>query len=114
MKQSDRRPVPNTPVSATLERHANNRFGAVLSSLHSFWVARDASLHASGLGARRDSYSVLLFDSAVTEALYNDLTSSPVQLINTVLQYSPTGYTDFNNAIVNTRDVMQRAWSTER
>ncbi|KAF8840167.1 hypothetical protein BDN67DRAFT_952189 [Paxillus ammoniavirescens] len=114
MSYPDRRPLPDTPASARIVRHSNNRFGAVLSSLYSFWLARDAAMNAGARGARRDTYSVILFDSVVTQALHSDLGSSADQLLNILLPYRAHGGTNFASAIQTAQDVMQRGWSTER
>ncbi|KIJ64840.1 hypothetical protein HYDPIDRAFT_40028 [Hydnomerulius pinastri MD-312] len=110
----DRRPLPDTPASERIIRQSDNRFGAVLSSLYSFWLARDAAMNASGTGVRRDAYSVILFDSTVTQAVQNDLRSNADELLDVVLRYRPAGGTNFTSAIRTAQDVMQRAWSTER
>ncbi|KIJ07932.1 hypothetical protein PAXINDRAFT_102749 [Paxillus involutus ATCC 200175] len=114
MTRQDRRPLRDTPASARIIRHSDNRFGAVLSSLYSFWLARAATLNAGGQGARRDAYSVLLFNSKTTRAVFNDVGSSPDQLLDTLLNYSPATGTDFTSAIQTAQYVMQQGWSTER
>ncbi|KIJ07345.1 hypothetical protein PAXINDRAFT_90576 [Paxillus involutus ATCC 200175] len=113
MTLKDRRPLRDTPASERIIRHSNNRFGAVLSSLYSFWLARATAMNA-GHGARRDAYSVLLFDSQTTQAVFNDVGSSPDQLLDTLLHYRPATGTNFTSAIQTAQDVMQRGWSTER
>lgn len=63
MKGGDRRPLPDSPATKRIVQRANNRFGAVLSSLYGFWTAREAALRAgSNTGARRDAYTVITFD----------------------------------------------------
>ena len=45
----------------------NNRFGAVLTSLYSFCTARDEAVRQGATtGARRDAYSIILFDDEAT------------------------------------------------
>ncbi|KAG2040447.1 hypothetical protein BDR03DRAFT_892378 [Suillus americanus] len=113
MASGDRHPLPNTPASDRIVRRSNNRFGAVLSSLYSFWSARAAAIGGQQ-GARRDSYSVILFDSSVTNAFVNDFVSSPDQLLDAVLRYSADGGTNFTAAILQAQSVMEQHWSTER
>ncbi|KAF9220065.1 hypothetical protein BS17DRAFT_739840 [Gyrodon lividus] len=114
MTSRDKRPIRDTPASARIISHSDNRFGAVLSSLYSFWLARDTAMNADGRGARRDTYSVILFDNLVTQAVVNDLGSTTDQLLNTLLRYRTSGGTNFTSAIQTAQDVIQRNWSTER
>ncbi|KAG1778913.1 hypothetical protein EV702DRAFT_1093073 [Suillus placidus] len=113
MASGDRRPLPNTPASDKIVRRSNNRFGAVLSSLYSFWSARAAAIGGQQ-AARRDSYSVILFDSSVTNAFVNDFVSSPDQLLDAVLRYDADGGTNFTAAVQRSQSVMEQHWSTER
>ncbi|KIK82025.1 hypothetical protein PAXRUDRAFT_832450 [Paxillus rubicundulus Ve08.2h10] len=114
MAHTDKRPLPDTPASARIIRHSNNRFGAVLSSLYSFLLARDAVMDAGARGTRRDTRSVILFDSEVTEVVFNDVDSSADQLLDTLLRHSTAKGTNFTSAIQTAQDVMQRGWSGER
>lgn len=58
MGGQDHLPVERTPVAARISFNHNNRYGAVISSLYAFWVARQASNPD-----RRDVTSIVLFDS---------------------------------------------------
>ncbi|KAH7907394.1 hypothetical protein BJ138DRAFT_1014577, partial [Hygrophoropsis aurantiaca] len=113
MSCTDRRPLPNTPVSNRIIQHSNNRLGAVISSLYSFWSARDAAT-SGNQQARRDAYSVILFDHTLVNALVNDFTSSPDELLDTILPYRADGGTNFTAAIQCTQTLMEQSWSTER
>lgn len=62
MSKTDRRPLANTPVTALISKHCNNRYGAVLSALLSFWLARETAAIRSG-SIRRDAYSIVLLGS---------------------------------------------------
>jgi hypothetical protein len=63
MTWTDRQPLPNSPVTQRIVQLANNRFGAVISSLYGFWTAREAALRgAANAGQRRDAYSIISFD----------------------------------------------------
>ncbi|KAG2365210.1 hypothetical protein BDR07DRAFT_1399490 [Suillus spraguei] len=113
MTLRDRHPLPNTPASDRIVQRSNNRFGAVLSSLYSFWSARAAAIGGQQ-AARRDSYSVILFGSSVTNAFVNDFVSSPDQLLDAVLPYGAGGGTNFTAAVLQAQSVMEQHWSTER
>ena len=64
MSYHDRRPLPSTPATQRIVAVANNRFGAVVSSLYGFWTARDTAVHAgAAAGLRRDAYSIVMFGS---------------------------------------------------
>ena len=113
MTRNDRKPLPNTPATARISARANNRYGAVLSSLHSFWTARAAAIAGSN-AARRDAYSVILFDGGVETPIMNDFISTSDQMLDTLLGFG-TGYgTSFTVAIRHVQTVMERHWSTER
>ncbi|KAG8909611.1 hypothetical protein FRC02_007665, partial [Tulasnella sp. 418] len=79
MNCSDRRPLPNTPSTTLISRHNNNRFGAVLSALHGFWLSRSTTGTT-----RRDSYTVVVFNEGSQVIVNNDFTSTPDQLLNRV------------------------------
>ncbi|KAH8830110.1 hypothetical protein DL96DRAFT_1668099 [Flagelloscypha sp. PMI_526] len=116
MADRDRRPLQGTPVTAEITRVADNRLGAVYSSLFAFWSSRSAAINASGAPAqaRRDAYSVVFFDSGVSRSITNDFTSTPEELLQSLLQYTPRGWTNYNLAIQETTRVVRENWSTER
>ena len=116
MSSSDRQPLANTPVSARISWSCNNRLGAVYSALYSFWAARHAAttVGQQAAPARRDAYSLILFDHTMTTCLSNDFTSSPDQLLDTVLAYRAGGGTNFTQALRTAQTVMERNFSTER
>ncbi|KAL4072300.1 hypothetical protein J3A83DRAFT_4093511 [Scleroderma citrinum] len=114
MYYDDRRPLQNTPVSARISATSNNRFGAVLSSLFSFWSARAAAIGSGGNAVRRDAYSVILFNHGVLTAIENDFTSTPDQLLDILLPYDADGGTNYAVAITHAQALMERSWSTER
>ena len=111
MTHTDRKPLPNTPATARIAARSNNRFGAVLSSLYSFWSARAA---ATTCEARRDAYSVILFDSCATTVIEHDFEKNSDQLLNELLPYAGSVGTNFTAAIVQAQTVMEKNWSTER
>lgn len=117
MSSGDRRPLPNAPGTSTITRYNNNRLGAVYSSLHAFWLSRNAAINATGQQAvvgRRDAYSVILFDHEILTCLSNDFTRSPDQLLAAVVQQQARGGTDYTSALSATQTLMQQNWSTER
>jgi hypothetical protein len=65
MSDQDRQPLPDTPATQRIVAVANNRFGAVVSTLYSFWTARDTAVRAgAAAGLRRDAYSIVTFESS--------------------------------------------------
>jgi hypothetical protein len=114
---ADQLPLPNAIGTSRIIEKANNRLGAVFSSLYSFWVARQAAFdrnpQPSGR-SRKDSYSVILFDSEPTACVENDFTSSPEELLAAVLEHEAVGGTDFTRALKKTHEVMISYWSNER
>ncbi|KAI6163533.1 hypothetical protein EDD17DRAFT_475985 [Pisolithus thermaeus] len=114
MGRKDRRPLQNTPASSRICARSYNRFGAVLSSLFSFWSARAAAVGSSGSAGRRDAYSVILFHRDPLTVIENDLTSNPDQLLDTLLPHQLGTGTNFTAAIAAARTVMERNWSAER
>jgi len=99
-----------------IQRSADNRLGAVYSALYRFWSSRHDSVAAGrqAIGARRDAYSVILFNAEATHVLTNDFTSTPDQLLGIVLLHQASGNTNFTAALRTGRDVMEQNWSTER
>jgi len=117
MSCTDLRPLPNTPSTATISRYNNNRLGAVFSSLHSFWTSRQAAVNAIGQNAavaRRDAYSVILFESSTTTCISNDFASSPDALLNAIVSHQADGGTDYTRALAAAQSVMVQHWSNER
>ncbi|KAK0446846.1 hypothetical protein EV421DRAFT_1707226 [Armillaria borealis] len=117
MDATDRRPLQNTPVTASIQRASNNRLGAVYSALHAFWMSRQAAVTANRqtrVANRRDSYSVVLFDHELVRGVTNDFTSSPEDLLNGLLRYQARGGTNYDLALIDARNVMTANWSPER
>ena len=111
MRNSDRKPLPNTPVTATISARCDNRLGAVYSALYAFWKSREAR-HQNNM--RHDAYSVVLFDNAGAIGLANDFQSSPQDLLNTVLPFGPGYGTNFGSALESARSVMEEHWAPDR
>ncbi|KAN0136209.1 hypothetical protein V8E53_006069 [Lactarius tabidus] len=116
MSCTDRRPLANAPATNQITRSANNRLGAVYSALYSFWSARHAAVTAGQqtVGARRDAYSIVLFNESDTSVLVNDFTSSPDQLLTIALAHQASGGTNFAAALRAGQTAMTQHWSTER
>ncbi|PVF98363.1 hypothetical protein CPB86DRAFT_733118 [Serendipita vermifera] len=107
MTLRDRRPLQDTPVSQRISRTADNRFGAVLSSIYGFWVARDAATrNTMAVGVRRDTYTV---------ACDNDISSSPEELLDmvpsTANRYAGTNFT---SALQLVQTQLENTWDTDR
>ena len=116
MAGRDRRPLADAPVTDLIRQHVNNRLGAVYSALYSFWSARNATVTAGqqAAGARRDEYSVILFNEGTKAVLVNDFTSTPEELLGFVLDEKPSGGTNFTAALEAAGAVMEQNWSPER
>lgn len=116
MTATDRQPLANTPATAKISGTCNNRLGTVYSALHSFWASRQAAIQNSGHAnaVRRDSYSVILFNSSAQTVISNDFSSQPDQLLDTVLQHRASGGTSFVTALNMAHSIMEQHWSSER
>jgi len=117
MGSTDLRPLQNTPSTARISQHNNNRLGSVYSSLHGFWVSRQAAVNAAGQNAaiaRRDAYSMILFQSTATTCMTNDFTSSPDDLLNSILSHRAGGGTNYTGALTAAQTLMVQHWSNER
>lgn len=112
MSGQDHRPLRDTPVTAQIARHSDNRLGAVYHALYGFWSARSAVFR--NIGQRPDAYSVVLFDQSSHRVLSNDLDSSPEELLQIVLAYSTGWGTDFRIALNEARSLMESQWTPER
>ena len=142
MACTDHQPLSDAPVTARIRAHAPNRLGAVYSALYCFWSAGHAAATAmqetlvarfystlytffSGRpattvvdqptsGTRRDAYSVVLFNQSTKNAIVNDLSSSPDQLLDALLGEQAEGSTDFSSALRAGEAIMVENWSPER
>jgi len=116
MCQQDRQPLANSAGVDRITPTANDRLGAVLSALYSFWLARQAAIDRNTRigGARRDAYSLIFFNHQPSTSIEGDLASSPEELLTAALQYEADGGTDFTRALERTKNIMDSQWSTER
>ena len=116
MSSADRTPSPGTPSTTFIAPILNNRLGAVYAALHSFWMARQATIgHSGGTDTRRDAYSVLLYHALATPtSIINDFTRTPDQLLQELLPHTACGDNDFEAALMLAQSMMETHWSTER
>ncbi|KAI9452888.1 hypothetical protein BJY52DRAFT_1124024 [Lactarius psammicola] len=116
MASDDRLPLADAPATDRIRQVANNRLGAVYSALHSFWSARHAAATSGQetTGARRDAYSVIMFNHTTQNVVVNDFTSPPDELLDLVLKTRAKGSTNFAAALQAGQAVMVDNWSTER
>ena len=117
MSLSDQQPPLNSWAVERIVHKANNRLGAVLSALYSFWIARQAAVdrNSSLGGIRKDAYSLIFFNHEASEtSIQNDFSSSPDDLLDATLDFDISGGTDFTRALEKTEEVMISHWSTER
>jgi hypothetical protein len=116
MSSDDRLPLDDAPATDRIRQRANNRLGAVYSALYSFWSARHAAVSSGQetTGARRDAYSVIMFNFKTRNVVTNDFTSSPDELLDIVLNTEAEGGTNFAVALRASQAVMVENWDTER
>ncbi|KAF8607201.1 hypothetical protein BDV93DRAFT_520086 [Ceratobasidium sp. AG-I] len=108
MAGQDKTPLPNTPISIRLRSSCNNRYGAVLSALHSFWISRESA------NARQDAYSVITFNTTPVTQVSNDFASSTDQLIERLIPHRPRGGTNFSAALAHAQTLIRSNWSSDR
>ena len=117
MGYNDIQPLQNTPVTQNIRQYNDNRLGAVYSSLYGFWTSRHAALNAvaqNAVVARRDAYSVILFDHSTDTCISNDFTNSPDELLDTIVSWQAGGGTDYTGALTEAQSIMVQHWSNER
>ncbi|KAF8335492.1 uncharacterized protein EI90DRAFT_2913057 [Cantharellus anzutake] len=111
MSHQDRLPLAGQAATRQITHSNNNRYGAVLSAVYSFWTARAS---ASPDGIRRDTYSVVVFDSTAVTVIANDLTRDADALLVPLLNVRLGRGTDFGAAIREAQSVMEDNWSVDR
>ncbi|KAG8918942.1 hypothetical protein FRC02_002026 [Tulasnella sp. 418] len=109
MWEADRMPLPNTPSTSLIARYNNNRFGAVLSALHGFWISRSTTG-----SARRDAYSVIVFNASAETVISNDFTSTPDQLLRRIVDTDTDGGTNFDVVLRTAQNAMENYWTNDR
>lgn len=95
--------------------------GSFYSTLHTFLTGRPAApasvtpiVDQQTTDTRRDAYSIVLFNHVTKNALVNDLTSSPDQLLGALLGEQAVGGTNFSSALRAGEAIMVENWSPER
>ena len=116
MSQQDIRPPPDSAGIERINRTANNRLGAVFSSLFSFWIDRQAAANRTSLmgGVRKDAYSLIFFNHEPSTPIENDFTSSPDELLTAALKFSAHGQANYSSALNRAQRVMTSHWNAER
>ncbi|KAG8792429.1 hypothetical protein FRC12_006144 [Ceratobasidium sp. 428] len=114
MTNDDRQPLPDTPISSKLIASCNNRYGAVLSALHSFLLSREPAVMSSSTQARQDAYSVITFGTTAMTRITNDFTSTTDQLITQTIERLPGGGTNFRQALLEAQLLIEAHWSGDK
>ncbi|CAE6486977.1 unnamed protein product, partial [Rhizoctonia solani] len=112
MGSGDRTPLSNTPVTQLLRARCNNRYGAVLSALHGFWLSRETAQATAQ--PRQDAYSVVTFNNSPTTRLANNFTSTTDQLLSQLVQTSASGGTNFNSALAHAQTLIRTHWNSDK
>lgn len=116
MRLTDCRPLPNTPASRRIVQNADNRFGAALSSIYGFWLAREGAQRGSGTaGVHKDAYTVIAFDHE-TEVVYsNDVGSTADQLLDRLPRdATEDGGTNFTDTLRLLQRELENTGASER
>jgi hypothetical protein len=116
MSQQDIRPPPDSARIESIKPTADNRLGAVFSSLYSFWIEREAVIGRNSMKGRdgNDAYSLIFFNHEQSTPIEYDFTSSPDELLTAALHFNAIGDTDFSSALEKAQEVMTSHWSTEK
>ena len=95
---------------------ARSGLGAFYSTLQTLLSGHPATtmVDQQTTGARRDAYSVILFNHSTKNVFVNDFKSSPSQLLGALLTEHGEGGTDFASALKAGEAVMLESWSPER
>ncbi|CAB4409761.1 unnamed protein product [Rhizophagus irregularis] len=114
MTQSDRKPIKNTPIYNRLKEKHNNRLGAVYNAVHSFLHTRLQS--TSNLAAARvqDTVSIILFNNKVIVPYENQSLEDADAMLNNLLQYSACGGTDYDIAIANAGQLIDKCFDPKK
>ncbi|EUC62868.1 von willebrand factor type A domain protein, partial [Rhizoctonia solani AG-3 Rhs1AP] len=106
-----------TPIRARLaSEECDNRYGAVVSALYSFWKSREGHQVTSSSVVREDHYSVVAFDDEAEARVENDWRLTTNQLVDKLIpqEHVSCGGTDFEKAIEVAHEVLERSWSSQR
>ena len=116
MSKEDIQPPPDSSGIERIKATADNRLGAVFSTLYSFWIQREAAVNRNSVKGidRKDAYSLIFFNNEQSTPIEYDFTSSPDQLLTAALRFRAHGDTDFSSAIKKAQTVMTSHWSSKR
>ncbi|CAE6353050.1 unnamed protein product [Rhizoctonia solani] len=118
MKCADQGPLESTPITSKLKSSCNNRYGAVMSALYTFWKSRETPGSASASRntrlQREDAYSIVTFSETATCNLSNDFSSTPEQLIRTLLPQKASYGTNFESAMEGASVIIEQNWDPKR
>jgi hypothetical protein len=131
MGSTDRQPISNSAGIDRIVPKENNRLGAIVSALYSFWIARQdlpkeiktkknkkkkaVVDHNLPVGeGRRDPYSLIFFNDEAEASIENDFTRSPEELLTAALAFDTDGGKSFQCALERAQMLMTSHWSTER
>lgn len=116
MSQQDIQPPPNSAGIERIKHTANNRLGAVFSSLFSFWTERQAEVNRNSImgGVRKDAYSLIFFNHEQSTPIEYNFTSSPDELLIAALEFNTHGRANFSSALERAKKVMASHWNTKR
>ncbi|KIM19570.1 hypothetical protein M408DRAFT_203176 [Serendipita vermifera MAFF 305830] len=115
MRIDDAHPLANTPVTQQIAMHADNRFGAALSSIYSFWLAREGSQRPGLNPSHRDAYTVVAFDHDAAVVCSNDVGSKAEELLRMLPRdATEDGGTNFTQTLRLLQQELETTWTTER
>ncbi|KDN34398.1 hypothetical protein RSAG8_12515, partial [Rhizoctonia solani AG-8 WAC10335] len=116
MGSGDITPQP-TPIHARLgSENCDNRYGAVVSALYSFWKSREGHQVRPSSVVREDHYSVVVFDNKAEARVENDWRLTTNQLVDKLIpqKYVHGCGTNFEEGIKVAHEVLEKNWSSQR
>ena len=87
------------------------------SSLYEFWASHHLALSAAEqnvVAARRDAYSVILFDHSPATCISNNFDRSTDELLDSIVLWQASGGANYAGALAEAQSVMDQHWSKER
>ncbi|KAG8904121.1 hypothetical protein FRB99_002205 [Tulasnella sp. 403] len=110
MSYDDQQPLINHPMITVNRNLQRNRFGAILSGLWTFLNSRIPT----NANVPRDSYSVVAFDRTAYVYVENDSSAGPHELLQPLLDITPSHGTNFDEALREASSLMEGHWTEER
>ncbi|KAL5634326.1 hypothetical protein ACGC1H_002410 [Rhizoctonia solani] len=116
MGRGDITPEPTPIRDRLVSENCNDRYGAVVSALYTFWKSREGNQVRSSSVVRADHYSVVVFDNKAEARVDNDWRLTADQLVEKLIpQKSVDGWgTEFEEAIKVAHEVIESNWSSQR